>query len=933
MDRDKIEEMFRHGKYQKLIYELVSLGEDALDEFSLLRLAQTYLVTGDETNALKIIRKSQKRFAADSQYADEEERLSNAIIKGTTEKYIHHMTYREAAGGDKSVKQAGDIDRFFEGVVGMKVARKQLQEMDGAYSLQQERIKEGLENPVVWTPHVAVIGERGSGKTMLSRIITRFWYEKGFSTKPEPLVVMAKFLQTGKDVWQLAEKSDAVTVVENIEDLIFDHNVYQEYVLNAFVDVLRGQDDRKVQYIFTGSYEAVEAMKNINKDIEDCFYDFIELGQYTAEELIDIMKKIAHRDGFHIHKSCDHSLFQLLDMERKVSGFMNAVQLERFIRKASRNMVRRYTETVSAGEGINMEGMTMLLPEDFETNTDGKSVDQLCAELYGMTGLYRVKEEIKKQVTAVRIGLKAKTEGASRNNEHGTLHMVFAGEPGTGKTTVAEIVGRIYYALGILPKGNQKIHVVSRAELIAQYVGHTAVLVKETCRKADGGVLFIDEAYSLVNSEADTFGREAVDTLIQEMENRRDSMMVIMAGYEKQMDAFMNANPGFRSRVPNIIHFDSYTTDEMVEIFEHMVKGENYYFASWKVIEAVRGLIENKSREPDFGNARGVRNLFDKVKYAQDERLAKELSEGKQLLRDDYDAIKTEDIQETGTILAKGTKSIEELFEELRRLTGLDGVKRQVEDMVNSVKYEKLMKSKGIHNGRGQGTRHLVFSGNPGTGKSTVASLLGQIYVKLGILKKNTFVLAKRTDLVGEYLGQTAPRVANKVAEADGGILFIDEAYQLYTGDTDSYGLEAVGTLLSLAEEKRDTLMIILAGYSRDMNEFMNINPGLRSRFPTVIQFEDYTIDELMDIFVGMCGKESIRIGDDVMEAVREEIGRRSKKNNREFANARGVRNLLEQIILRQNSRIIQELDRGIGHSDEELLTIKKEDVYFEQGV
>ncbi len=272
-------------------------------------------------------------------------------------------------------------------------------------------------------------------------------------------------------------------------------------------------------------------------------------------------------------------------------------------------------------------------------------------------------------------------------------------------------------------------------------------------------------------------------------------------------------------------------------------------------------------------------------------------------------------------------KTIEQLLEELERLEGLQSVKKQVNDMVNSMKYINLMKERGLNPGRNQGTMHLIFSGNPGTGKSTVASLLGQIYVKLGVLRKNTFILAKRSDLIAQYMGQTAARVANKVAEADGGILFIDEAYQLYNGEQDSYGEEAIGTLLSLVEEKRDSLMVILAGYTENMDEFLEVNPGLRSRFPNIIEFTDYSVDELLRIFEKMAATDGKKLEDGVLSLVKQEIESRRAGNEKEFANARGVRNILDEIILKQRSRIVKEEIEGKEHTNEELVMIKKDDV------
>jgi SpoVK/Ycf46/Vps4 family AAA+-type ATPase len=676
----------------------------------------------------------------------------------------------------------------------------------------------------------------------------------------------------------------------------------------------------------------VEKMKYLNKTIEDQIFDEIYLEPYSTDDLYQIMEFLANKKGFHIHDSCKRNLENYIDTQRKASGFLNSIALNRYLETAKKRLADRFVDTESEmDEKERIEALWTFMPEDFETESD-QNVKELYEKLLHLHGLKTVKAEVKQQMDRIKVDMIARQAGASGNDKRGTLHTIYMGDPGTGKTTVAEIVGKIYCAMGLLPKGNQKITTVSRADLVAPYLGQTARQVKEVCERSDGGVLFIDEAYSLYNSSNDTFGKEAVDTLIQELENRRDSMMIILAGYENEMEEFLKTNPGFKSRVPNVIHFDNYDVADMVSIFEEMMVKENFY---WKDLDApnlVTNLIEVKSKEPDFGNARGVRNLYEKVKSIQRGRLGKELEEFEKQGNSDmnsleYDVFTKEDIQSAHDSILKESKSIEELLEELNGLTGLEGVKHQVADMVNSMNYIKLAKSRNIDLGRNQGTLHMVFSGNPGTGKTTVAKFLGEIYVKLGVLKKSTFIQAERSDLIGQYQGHTAQLVANKAAEADGGILFIDEAYQLCLDEHDTFGNEAVGTLLSLVEEKRDSLMVILAGYSDDMETFLRTNPGLRSRFPNVIEFTDYTLDEMVEIFVKNCQKESMVLEEGVELLVKNQIERHVEKNQREFANARGVRNLMDQIIVRQRSRIVRENADGKVHTDEDFLMIKKEDI------
>lgn len=937
MDHERIEEMFQKKQYVKVIQELKQpQNEGQVDEYCLIRLLQARFMNGERDTLFRDIFALQKEYGENGEYGEETERLFLAIRDDNADEYIEQLYEKFGDGEKKTEQMAGEITERFKTVVGGEAVKKSLQAFMN--SLDFEKCRVANEYPeVLETTHLLIVGERGSGKSMFSDIIADFLFKNGIRTMDEIYHFIARDNIDEKNITKLKEKKDCTIIIENIEDWMFKEELqeYQKKNLLNTLEKFMEEEKSGLTVIITGSQSAVEKMKYLNKTIEDQFFDEIYLEPYSTDDLFLIMELLANKKGFHIHDSCMGNLKSYINTQRKASGFLNTIALNRYLDGAKKKLADRYVDRESELDE-NERNVTLytFMPEDFETESD-QNVKELYKELEQLHGLETVKAEVKQQMDRIKVEMIARQAGASGNDRRGTLHTIYMGDPGTGKTTVAELVGKIYCAMGLLPKGNQEITTVSRADLVACYLGHTARLVKEVCERSDGGVLFIDEAYSLFNSSNDTFGKEAVDTLIQELENRRDSMMIILAGYEKEMEEFLKTNPGFKSRVPNVIHFDNYNVADMVSIFEEMMVKDNFYWTVESSREATRlvtNLVEAKSKEPDFGNARGVRNLYEKIKSIQRGRLARELEELKNQGNLDvnsleYDVFTREDIQEASDSILKEGKSIEELLAELNGLTGLEGVKCQVADMVSSMNYIKLAKSRNIDLGRNQGTLHMVFSGNPGTGKTTVARLLGEIYVKLGVLKKSTFIQAERSDLIGQWQGHTAQLVANKAAEADGGILFIDEAYQLCLDELDSFGNEAVGTLLSLVEEKRDSLMVILAGYSDNMESFLRINPGLRSRFPNVIEFTDYTLDEMVEILDKNCQKESMVLEEGVKQLVKDQIEGRVKKDQREFANARGVRNLMDQIILRQRARIVRENADGKVLTDVEFLMIKKEDV------
>lgn len=266
--------------------------------------------------------------------------------------------------------------------------------------------------------------------------------------------------------------------------------------------------------------------------------------------------------------------------------------------------------------------------------------------------------------------------------------------------------------------------------------------------------------------------------------------------------------------------------------------------------------------------------------------------------------------------------SFEELLEELNALTGLTSVKQELNSLINLLKVHKLRAERNMP--QTSVSLHMVFSGNPGTGKTTVARMLGRIYKALGVLSKGHLVEVDRSGLVSGYVGQTAMKTKQVIENALGGVLFIDEAYALTanTGAND-FGTEAVNTLLKAMEDNRNDLIVIVAGYTDLMQEFLDSNPGLRSRFNKQIIFEDYTPEELMQIFTGMCKNAYFELTEPASAHVRKFFEERVQASPAGFANGRDVRNYFEKALTNQANRLA-----GLESvTDEDLMTITEDDV------
>jgi SpoVK/Ycf46/Vps4 family AAA+-type ATPase len=249
---------------------------------------------------------------------------------------------------------------------------------------------------------------------------------------------------------------------------------------------------------------------------------------------------------------------------------------------------------------------------------------------------------------------------------------------------------------------------------------------------------------------------------------------------------------------------------------------------------------------------------------------------------------------------------LEDLLKELYDLVGLENVKKQVRNLIGFNKIQKMRVDRGLK--KSDKTLHMAFLGNPGTGKTSVARIIGKMYKSIGLLSKGHFIEASRTDLIAEYQGQTAIKVKRLVNRAKGGVLFIDEAYSITENDhSDSYGRECLTELTKALEDYRDHLVVIVAGYTDLMEQFFNSNPGLKSRFNTFISFNDYTLEELVEIFNHLCKTNEYVATDKAIEKVNVWLRHKLNQKNENFSNGRLVRNFFDDIIMNQSIRLHEE--------------------------
>ena len=270
--------------------------------------------------------------------------------------------------------------------------------------------------------------------------------------------------------------------------------------------------------------------------------------------------------------------------------------------------------------------------------------------------------------------------------------------------------------------------------------------------------------------------------------------------------------------------------------------------------------------------------------------------------------------------------ALKEIEDELRSLVGMEEMKRTIKEIYAWIYINKQREARGFKTGKQ--ALHMMFKGNPGTGKTTVARLIGKLFQKMNVLSKGHLIEAERADLVGEYIGHTAQKTRDLIKKAIGGILFIDEAYSLGRGGEKDFGKEAIDTLVKHMEDRQHDFILILAGYSREMDYFLSLNPGLHSRFPLVVDFPDYTIAQLMEIADRMLMEREYMLSRDAERKLREHlIILRSVRGPVSFSNGRYIRNVLEKSIRTQAMRLLMEdaFERN------DLLTLTSQDLVFEE--
>ena len=786
-------------------------------------------------------------------------------------------------------------------MIGLDDVKKQLKTVVDTYTYLHSR-KDVMN--VRLSVNAIIIGETGTGKTALAEVIRDYFYQHKIIDKPKLTMVDAVDYQRFVDKWDdnVKKARGGILFFDNVQKLLPDRYSNQVNPLDKLFVEMDKWDENPIVMI-AGLPKGLDDFLSANPAAQNRFKYTFRLPTPGYQELCGICKQeLRTKYGISAYTpEADHKLLRLFQYQLKTKD-----ETFGYAHVAVKTAEDIFTSFISRGaEAVMVEEQDIrgYVPEE-------RSLDDILGDLDRYIGMDEVKKAVREIAFTVYNSVQRAQRGLGEQEKSG-IHIVLTGNPGTGKTTIARKLGEILEAIGYLDSGH--VVEVDRSKMVSPYQGETPKVVDRLCDKAMGGILFVDEAYTLApvsqGGERDQQGAQALEQLMKRMEDDRGKFVVIAAGYRQEMDNLFRINPGVRSRFSYFLNIDDYTPDQLFAIMQVFAKEKKYVFTPEAEQLALKMITEiYNSRDKDFANGRTMRQLFDKICSKQAERLQK--GNMAMLTNEQMMSIDVADIP------YEAPKSVNytDCLSKLNGMVGLAGVKKEISNLAAFLNLQIRRGETNTFQGK-----HYIFTGNPGTGKTTVARIMADVFRTLGILSRGQLVEADRSKLVAGFSGQTAIKTNQLIDSAMGGVLFIDEAYTLKSNDGDSFGAEAIDTLLKRLEDDRGKFICIVAGYTDQMHDFIDTNPGLKSRFTQTIHFDDYTPDELTEIFINLAKGKNFTVDEETKGAIHRQFEQLYLRRDKNFGNAREARRIFDQAVEKQSQRLVE----AINHPD-----FKEEDMY-----
>lgn len=894
--------------------DLPDYSVDELVDLTAFFLSSVYSMS-IETDAIEKLRRIYKQMVVDKDINLEQ---NGKYVSKIAEKIFDKSQQRDPSAtivipddveGKEYIKKTfeeaiAELDKY----VGIDEIRKELKGIG-------DSIEAALEDGEDYTlkNHYLFLGNPGTGKTTIARILSNVLtaleaLPLGHIVEVDRSQMVASYVgETAKTVTRIVQKAmGGILFIDEAYTLVKDNN--DSFGKEAVDTLLKLMEDNRGKFVViaAGYNDEMRHFIDSNPGLKSRFNKTIHFRDYKPEELTQIFKNMcaAGTHPYEIDSSYEPHVLSYFKsiFNQKGKDFANA----RTVRNVYESAIERHNTRIEnvKSQGLDVSDLKRIFTrEDIEGDRSSElSIDEAMAQLSELIGMNEVKEAVKKLKDSLEIE-REKIERGLLDPKNSAQHIVITGNPGTGKTTVAKMLGSIFHAIGLLP--SDKVIEKEAKDLKSSYMNETAKLMNDAVDEAMGGILFIDEAYMLMNIDAngqgDQTGKEAIGSLITRMLNDAGKFVLVMAGYPKEMNAFIDkANPGFRRRFRAFLNIKDYTAEELYQIY--MLKSNKQKF---KLTDEADRLLKIKieqmvnTKNENFGNAGEIDKLLSSVIERQSVRLHEMKGSGQQIDDETLLTIEANDIP----IEMPKKVSPASILTKLNGFVGLHGVKTELRNMVNTINVNKKLAEL---QGRPADKilDHYVFMGNPGTGKTTIAQMMADILYSMGLLSTNNIVTAAREDLVAGYVGQTAPKVKQVVQSALGGVLFIDEAYALVQGPNDSFGMEALNTLLPLLLTYKNKFVCVVAGYTSNMTDFLHNNPGLSSRFTKTIMFEDYTPAELAEIFANKVKLSPFHLSDDAKTVVLTYFKHIYDHRDIHFGNARTAGNFFEKVKTAHSNRV-----------------------------
>ncbi|TMW56633.1 hypothetical protein Poli38472_006643 [Pythium oligandrum] len=773
-----------------------------------------------------------------------------------------------------------------------KVKRFAIQLFKSAVAFQRMTPEKRKKNAI--TQNFCFLGNPGTGKTTVAKLFAQILHDSGMRRNGTAELCTAQAVKdAGSDAFrdQIKKAMGGVIFIDEVYELDPMNDPKGKPIVAELL--VAAEDKRDDLSVIIAGYEddIQQKLYAFNDGIRSRFIE-VTFDDFDEADLRIIWDGLLRDREWTSDENAGVVACRRLARCAGRKGFGNA--------RAVRQVFERVTQEAMSRE--DFDGIMELRTIDVigERPTKNPKLQLVMRELDGKIGWKRIKQRIRELIDICDKNYERELKGIDVIPV--LMNRLFLGNPGTGKTTCAGIYGRILKQLGFLSNGD--VVKKTAGDFVGQHIGQSQTKTNDILKQAQGKVLLIDEAYNL---DDQWYGKQVLDVLVEKVQGTdSDDIAVLMLGYEHQMKEMLRTqNPGLKRRFPieYAFYFDDYDDQEMLDIFMAACKRKSVR-CSMDVAEAVIAQLSMQRHQANFGNAGAVELILKSamanasMRPLVNDMIVLELAdvENETLKRAKEDEGKAQGVEADDPLrLLDGLYRMENIKHELQRLSTRIQVAQQEGEEVPEI-------------------GHFVFRGSPGTGKTTVARAMGKILHRMGLLGSDKVVETSGLDMTGEYVGQTKKRVEEQLGQARGAILFIDEAYELGKGH---YGEEAMTSLVAAMTDPRYVgMVVIIAGYPADLDEMLNRNAGLKSRFTRFLDFRDWETHDCLEFITGRSNRAEYRLMQDTVDCLRRMFEK--LRSFPGFGNGRDVDKVWKSLLECRAQRVLgkPELERLITLDD-----------------